>query len=144
MPLIPHAVERGFTLVELLVVILIIGVLAVIAIPSFLGQRERGVDARSKDVARKAQTAIETWATDREGSYVAATPALLRAIEPTLPTSGVALSTLSPRGYVIVHTTVDTPARTFTVTRATTGRVSRTCGPVARRGKGGCSSLGTW
>ena len=67
--------ESGFTLVELLVVMLILGLLAAIAIPAFFNQRNKAKDASAKEAARTAETAIETFATDNGGSYAAATPA---------------------------------------------------------------------
>jgi type IV pilus assembly protein PilA len=82
--------EGGFTLVELLVVMLILGLLAAIAIPSFFNQRDKARDADAKAAARTAQTAIETYATDNQGSYADATAADLQGIEETL--SGAALA----------------------------------------------------
>ena len=76
--------ESGFTLVELLVVMLIIGILAAIAIPSFFAQRDKATDTDAKSAARTAQTALETYATDNSGSYASATPADLENIEATL------------------------------------------------------------
>jgi type IV pilus assembly protein PilA len=80
--------EAGFTLVELLVVMLILGILAAIAIPSFFNQTQKANDASAKSAAKTAQTAMETYRTDNSGSYVGATTALLRNIEPTLPAGG--------------------------------------------------------
>ncbi len=59
--------ESGFTLVELLVVMLILGILAAIAIPSFFNQRDKARDADAKATAKTAQTAIETYATENNG-----------------------------------------------------------------------------
>ena len=84
--------EQGFTLIELLVVILIIGILAAIAIPAFLNQRGKAYDASAKSQVKTAQTAMETYATDNNGDYSAATKSALVAIEPTLAdTSGATL-----------------------------------------------------
>jgi type IV pilus assembly protein PilA len=142
--------EKGFTLIELLVVILIIGVLAAIAIPSFLNQKSKATDASAKELARTAQTAAETYATDHNGSYTGMTAAGLATIEPTIQTaaannnaylSGVTVTTAGD-GYSVTATSTST--NTYTITRASTGSTSRTCTPVsASAAAGGCVG-GTW
>jgi type IV pilus assembly protein PilA len=64
--------DEGFTLIELLVVIIIIGILAAIAIPVFLNQRKNGYRAALKSDLKNAATAIESYGTDNNGSYVGA------------------------------------------------------------------------
>jgi type IV pilus assembly protein PilA len=61
--------DEGFTLIELMVVVLIIAILIAIAIPTFLGAQDRARDRGAQADLRNALTAAKTVATDNEGLF---------------------------------------------------------------------------
>ena len=75
--------EGGFTLIELMVVVLIIAILIAIAIPTFLGARQRAQDRAAQASLRNALTAAKTIYADKQ-SYATAEGAGLTAVEPSL------------------------------------------------------------
>jgi type IV pilus assembly protein PilA len=130
------ASEQGFTLIELLVVMLIIGILAAIAIPTFFNQKTKASDSSAKEMAHSAQVALETYATDNNGSYLNADLGKLQAIESTIGTGGNTVA------FVGAPTATD---YTLKVTSSATGHwfeivktASSITFPCNPGGQGGC------
>jgi type IV pilus assembly protein PilA len=134
--------QDGFTLMELLTVLLIIGVLAAIAIPSFIGQTARANDAAAKTQIGTLQTAMKEFAMDNSGSYKGATLAKLEAIEPTLKdkTTAVAKEVAGASATNFEIESVAVGSNDAYKLTSSNGEVTRSCTPVDA---GGCAG-GSW
>lgn len=140
--------EEGFSFVELLVVILIVGLLAAIAIAVFTDQRSKGEDVEAKASAATAARALEVCANENGGRYdTPGSPcdrAALVKVEPTLVDVGTRLEepVLASDTYTVTVQSERAPSEVkFGMSRRSNGEVDRICA-VGTQGKGGCRDPG--
>ena len=105
---------KGFTLIELMIVVVIIGILAAVAIPNFQNMRERALEANTKRTCHVVQLAAEDFAVQNNGIYSDAGADLVALLPgavlldnaftkmPTEPQFGAAGATAGQIGIVAV------------------------------------------
>jgi type IV pilus assembly protein PilA len=106
--------EEGFSLIEMLVVVLILATLAAIAIPVYLSQREKGWDAATKASLKNTATAMEGYAVEFGGSYNGVTLDLLKTKEGLRlsPDINIEIAKADPTGYCIDGENLRAPTAT--------------------------------
>jgi type IV pilus assembly protein PilA len=100
--------EGGFTLIELLVVIIIIGILLAIAVPSYLGFRDRANESAAQANVRAAVPSVEAYYS-REGTYANMDLADLQAIDPSVKVDVDSSPAPGASTYCIFNTSPSTP-----------------------------------
>jgi len=150
--------EDGFTLTEILVVILVVGILAGIAIPTLLSQRQKATDVVAKSAVATANRAMIIYDEDHD-SYACGDSsqcrAAMSAIDPVLGDSNVlftqsggSIGDPTANGYRV--TAPGGQARTFWVDRAPGAHsTDRGCDLNGSADNGGCrvappATGGTW
>lgn len=149
---LPHRIardERGFNLVELLVVILIIGIIAAIAIPTYLGHAKKGKDAEAQSNARNLVSRVELCYAVEEDFTLCDTEAEigghLNLDWGSGPGQVRVVDAVKTAYSVIAVSKADSDGanHTFTIRRPPSGDNDRTCTAGGANDQGSCRN-GVW
>ena len=104
--------DQGFTLIELVVVMLILLILSAIVVPSYLGFRERANSSAAGADLRAAISSVEAWHSDH-ATYAGMTVAKLKAsYDQSLSASILSFGTLSATTYCVMATSPNDSTKT--------------------------------
>jgi prepilin-type N-terminal cleavage/methylation domain-containing protein len=104
--------ERGFTLIELVVVMAILLILSALVIPSYLGFGDRANENAAAADVRAAIDSVEAWHSDH-GTYAGMTVAALKAsYDQSLDASILSLGALAATTYCVTAESPNDPTKT--------------------------------
>jgi prepilin-type N-terminal cleavage/methylation domain-containing protein len=134
--------EAGFTLVELLTVMLLIVLLAAIGVPAYWNQRDKAEDAQAKADARAAEVAALDVSAEKGGRFMGQggiSVLSLRTADPGLEDVDLKVPLRSESSFTI--RVESGTGNTFDITRNRDDSTELTCASADR---GGCPADGTW